>query len=85
MKDAFKKKIELGSTVLYSVNNSAGTVYNIGEVVKLHKHKNDPCKRYCPPDRVEINVTKRSPREAKFMKNPVLYASNVVVLPVEAG
>lgn len=80
MEDAFKKKLELGSKVLYSTGGGAGTVYHVGEVVKLYPTKDDG-KHYSPPDRVEVKVDRTTARTG-FMKNPLVYASNVVVLPV---
>ena len=77
MKDAFDKPIELGDKVIYSTGGS-GTTYVIGEVSKLHA--SDPNNSsYYPPDRVTIAPLYTTNRIG-FSKNPILYASNVVVL-----
>jgi len=81
MKDAFKKALKVNDKVLYSVRGGGGTVYYVGEVVKLHPHKNND-QPYSPPDRVEVEVT-RSSDKSTFSKNPIVYASNVIVLPLK--
>lgn len=88
MKDAFGKDIEEGSDVLYSTGGGGGTVYHIGKVVRLLSEKKSTPKknnnRTSPvnqwtPDKVEIEVSKSS-SDYKMTKNPLVYASNVVVL-----
>lgn len=81
MKDTFGRNLKINDKVLYSVKAGSGTVYYIGEVVKLHPYQNND-QPYSPPDRVEVAVSKSS-NESKFVKNPIVYASNVVVLPLK--
>lgn len=83
MKDAFGKKINVGDKVICSTSNSGGTIYNFGEIVKLHPHKADNNKSYCPPDRVSIKIIKSTSSWVKFEKDPILYASNVVLIPFD--
>lgn len=81
MKDAFKNEIKEGDKVIYSTSGCGGTYYHVGKVVKLFPYKRDKTKNYNPPDRVEVKVKKSS--KSKFTKNPLVYALNVVVLPVK--
>lgn len=83
MKDAFGKKLSVGDKVIYSTSNSYGTVYNFGEIVKLYPHNMDKNKSYCPPDRVSINVIESTVSLVKFEKDPIIYASNVVLIPFD--
>ena len=81
MKDAFGNTIKLQSIILYSTASGAGTEYHYGEIVKLYPYKKTN-KSYSPPDRVEIQVNK-SNKGMKFRKNPVVYASNVVLQSIK--
>ncbi len=87
MKDAFGKKLAIGSKVLYSIRTSGpnGTIYLIGEVSKLYPLKEDLSKSYTPPDRVAIKVSKSTNEDYinLFTKDPIIYAANVVLLPLE--
>lgn len=78
MKDAFGKELELGSKVLYSTGSGGGTVYHVGEVTKLHDKKNEY--KTWNPERVTVKILKS---DSKFTRDPIVYASNVVLLPVE--
>lgn len=75
-KDAFDKNIKVGDSILYSTKSGGGTIYHFGKIIKLHpfKNKHSP---YSPPDRVEIKINKSSCM-CSFVKNPIVYASNVV-------
>jgi hypothetical protein len=88
MKDAFGKEIKEGSRVLYSTGGGGGTVYHIGKVVRLLAEKESTPKassnRISPvnqwtPDKVEIEINKSSQKNL-MTKNPLVYASNVVVM-----
>ena len=77
MKDAFKQKIEVGSKVVYSVGGKPmGTYYVLGTVSKLHT------KKPTSPDKVSITLIKTSDG-TKFEREPVVNASNVIVIPME--
>lgn len=77
MKDAFGNKIDVGTRVVYSVHGSAGTVYIIGEITKLHPYVKSN-KSYTPPDRVQVKPLKASNKNFQPTKEPIVYASNVV-------
>jgi len=93
MKDAFKNVLRVGDRVIYSVNNSYGTTYIVGVVVKIHSGKRagektadldafppagGPFYRPPPPlDRVEVKPVRTS-TDYKPAKNPIVYATNVV-------
>lgn len=79
MKDAYGNRLNLGDQIIYSTVRSSGTLYHIGKIVKLYPTKPDNGKSYQPPDRVAIEVTKTSGKY-KFNNNPILYASNVVLV-----
>ena len=79
MKDAFGNTLSVGDKIIYSVKTGAGTVYIIGKVDSLLPHKDKPNKLYTPPDRVSVAVEQSSPQQ-EFVKNPVVYASNVVLI-----
>lgn len=79
MKDAFDKDIDVGSKVLYVRSGGAGLTYFIGEITKLYPMK-DSKKYYNPPDRVAVKIISG---KGLSEKKPILYASNVVRLPVE--
>lgn len=82
MKDAFNKEIFLESNVLYSTGGGAGTSYYIGKVVKLYPCSEDLKKSY-NPDRVAIQIEKSSDPHWKLpSKNPIVYSSNVILLPL---
>lgn len=83
MKDAFGNKLSVGDRVIYSTKGGAGTVYCIGTVTILHPCKNEKGKSYTPPDRVTVSVTSCSQKQS-FLKDPIVYASNVVLLREEA-
>jgi hypothetical protein len=72
MKDAFGKELEVGSKVLYSTGGGYGTVYHIGEILRLLPAK------VTTPDKVEIKVVESS-CGLKLAKNPMVYAANVVL------
>lgn len=80
IKDAFNSLIKVGDTVLYSPA-SRETVYNIGEIVKIHPAKQVKHKHitYLLPTRVEVRVFKSSSTYGPT-KNVIVYASNVVKL-----
>lgn len=81
IKDAFNSLIKVGDTVLYSPA-SRETVYNIGEIVKIHPAKQVKHKyitNASVPDRVEVSVFKSSSKYGPT-KNVIVYASNVVKL-----
>jgi len=81
MKDAFGKPMSVGDKVIYATGSGSGTCYHQGMISKLYLSKNGS-KSYSPPDRVSIQVIKSS-RKTTFSKEPVVYASNVVLLPIE--
>lgn len=70
MKDTFGNEIEIGSIVLYCVKSMMGSEYNIGKIVKYYETK------FHNINRVEIEVIKGE----KKLKNPVVYACNVVAI-----
>ena len=79
MIDAFGNHLEVGTKVLYSVKSGRGTMYALGKIVKLIPWVLSQ-KSYQPPDRVEIEIDTTNDGSHKFFtKNPILYASNVVV------
>jgi hypothetical protein len=74
MKDAFGKEMELGSNVLYSTGGGDGTVYYVGEIVKLH-----PAEEFRSLDKIEIKVKKANTAISGFGKNKIVYAANAVL------
>lgn len=77
MLDAFKNEIKVGDRVMYATHSSYGTTYVIGTISKLYSDT----KYISPLDRVAVAPTITS-NFTKFDKNPVVYASNVVLIPI---
>jgi hypothetical protein len=77
MKDAFGKDLSLGDKIIYSTSNSNGTIYHIGEIIKFHKNKNE---YKFNPDKAAIKILKS---DSKFSKDPIVYCSNIVLLPID--
>lgn len=78
MNDAFGNDLSIGDKVIYSIKNGFGTVYVIGKISSLVPCKSKHGSPYLPP-RVSIQVEDSRPK-IEFVKNPVLYASNVVLV-----
>lgn len=74
MVDAFGKKLAVGNKVIYGTKHSGGTNYVIGHIIELI---DDKFVQGCQIDQVRIKV-KATSREV-VLKNPVVYASNVVL------
>lgn len=79
MLDAYNNKLKMGDQIIYSTGGSSGTLYHIGKIVKLYPSPPNTGQIYTPPDRVAIEITETSGRY-KFNNNPIVYASNVVLI-----
>lgn len=77
MKDAFGKELSIGDKIIYSTSNSNGTTYHIGEIIKFHENKNE---HKWNPDKATVKILKS---DSKFSKDPIVYCSNIVCLPVD--
>jgi hypothetical protein len=75
MIDAFGQPIGLITLCCRGTKGSGGTVYNGGVVIKVFEQT------HTSPDRVTVEVKQTSARHGITPSNPILYASNVVVLP----
>jgi len=85
MKDAFGNKLVVGSKVIFSTSGGGGTEYTIGKVVKLYPYNPKSKAFYVPPDKVAVKPLKLSNGNNNiYAKNPILYAANVVELPIFA-
>lgn len=76
MKDAFGKEITLDSIVLYTTGTTS-PIFVIGKIVKLYQK--DPKPLVWAPDKVMVELIKAS-ANVRYSKNPIIYASNVMVI-----
>ena len=71
MKDAFGEDLVVGTEVIYSTNNSYGTVYVVGTISAFHPGEN------AQMDRVSVHPVIASTGKS-YDKDPIVYAGNTV-------
>ena len=80
MKDTFGATISVGDKVIYAVRNGGGTQYVYGTVSEL---KTETKGSGFVVDMVAVHPLRTTEAKRIFKVDPLVYASNVVVIPVE--